>query len=112
MGFARLAETVIRNVRGKSEHDPLGALDKILASSVGGALATWNKPIEVILVGVRGLIFCLRETQRRCTWQMQSMAKEAGNVNRPAKLTIMITSAFIYKENGIRSLYTAASHQP
>ena len=105
MGFARLAETVIRNVRGKSEHDQLGALDKILASSVGGALATWNQPIEVIRVEVRGLIFCLRDTQRRCVWQMQSMAKEAANVNRPAKLTIMNTLAFIYKENGIRGLY-------
>ena len=62
MGFARLAETGIRNVRGKSEHDQLGALDKILASSVGGALATWNQPIEVIRVEVRALIFCLRGT--------------------------------------------------
>ena len=33
------------------------------------------------------------------------MAKEAANVNRPAKLTIMNTLAFIYKENGIRGLY-------
>jgi hypothetical protein len=53
MGFARLAETGIRKVRGKSEHDTLGAMDKILASSVGGALATWNQPIEVIRVEVR-----------------------------------------------------------
>jgi hypothetical protein len=36
---------------------------------------------------------------------MQSMAKEAANVNRPAKLTIMNTLAFIYKENGIKGLY-------
>lgn len=36
---------------------------------------------------------------------MQSMAKEAANVNRPAKLTILNTLAFIYKENGIKGLY-------
>ena len=34
---------------------------------------------------------------------MQSMAK--GAVNRPKKLTIMNTLAFIYKENGIKGLY-------
>ena len=49
MGFARLAESSIRKVRGKSESD---AMDKILASSIGGALATWNQPIEVIRVEV------------------------------------------------------------
>lgn len=52
MGFARLAETMIRNIRGKSESDSLSAMDKIFASSVGGALATWNQPIEVIRVEV------------------------------------------------------------
>ena len=52
MGFARLAETAIRKVRGRSESDHLGPLDKILASSIGGALATWNQPIEVIRVEV------------------------------------------------------------
>lgn len=52
MGFARLAETSIRNMRGQKEGDKLGALDKILASSIGGALATWNQPIEVVRVEV------------------------------------------------------------
>lgn len=87
MGFARLAETMIRNVRGKGEKDSLGAMDKILASSVGGALATWNQPIEVVRV------------------EMQSMAKATANANRPAKLTILNTLGFIYKENGIKGLY-------
>ncbi|EEB88285.1 hypothetical protein MPER_13960, partial [Moniliophthora perniciosa FA553] len=63
-------------------------MDKILASSIGGALATWNQPIEVIRV------------------EMQSMTKNAAaNVNRPQKLTILNTLAFIYKENGIKGLY-------
>ena len=52
IGLARLAETSIRKVRGKEESQSLGALDKILASSIGGALATWNQPIEVIRVEV------------------------------------------------------------
>jgi len=52
MGFARLAETSIRKIRGKSEESSSGVMDKILASSIGGALATWNQPIEVIRVEV------------------------------------------------------------
>ncbi|KAF9527820.1 mitochondrial carrier domain-containing protein [Crepidotus variabilis] len=87
MGFARLAESSIKKIRGKSETDTLGALDKILASSIGGALATWNQPIEVIRV------------------EMQSMAKGTANANRPAKLTVMNTLKFIYQENGIKGLY-------
>jgi len=86
MGFARLAESSIRNLRGKGENDKIGALDKILASSIGGALATWNQPIEVVRV------------------EMQSMAKNASK-NRPAKLTIFNTLGYIYKENGIKGLY-------
>jgi hypothetical protein len=53
IGLARLAETSIRKARGKQDGQSLGALDKILASSIGGALATWNQPIEVIRVEVR-----------------------------------------------------------
>ncbi|KAJ7630803.1 mitochondrial carrier domain-containing protein [Roridomyces roridus] len=87
MGFARLAETGLRKVRGLSEADPLPGTDKIIASTVGGALATWNQPIEVVRV------------------EMQSMAKGAANANRPAKLTILNTLNFIYKENGIKGLY-------
>ncbi|EPQ60535.1 mitochondrial carrier [Gloeophyllum trabeum ATCC 11539] len=87
MGFARLAENMIRKSRGKREDEKLGALDKILASSIGGALATWNQPIEVVRV------------------EMQSMAKSAASPNRPEKLTIMNTLSYIYKQNGIKGLY-------
>jgi hypothetical protein len=52
MGFARLAEDTIRKVRGRGETEKLGAAEKILASSIGGALATWNQPIEVIRIEV------------------------------------------------------------
>lgn len=70
MGFARLAEQSIRKSQGKSSTDPLAAWEKIAASSIGGALGTWNQPIEVVRV------------------EMQSMAKQAANSNRPAKLTV------------------------
>lgn len=87
MGFARLAESSIRKAQGKSENDKLSALEKIAASTIGGALATWNQPIEVVRV------------------EMQSMSKAAASSNRPAKLTILNTLGFIYRENGIRGLY-------
>lgn len=38
--------------------------------------------------------------------KMQSMSKNAiASANRPAKLTVFNTLAFIYKENGIKGLY-------
>lgn len=52
MGFARLAESTIRKAKGKGEDEKLSALEKIAASSIGGALATWNQPIEVVRVEV------------------------------------------------------------
>lgn len=104
MGFARLAETMIQNVRGKGEQETLGPADKILSSSIGGALATWNQPIEVIRVEVCSLYnayVCVELTRHK----MQSMAKATANANRPEKLTILNTFKFIYKENGIKGLY-------
>lgn len=53
MGFARLAEAPVRKMAGKSEKDKLSPMERILCSSIGGALATWNQPIEVIRVEVR-----------------------------------------------------------
>ena len=61
MGFARLAESSLRSVQGKGEHEKLTALEKIASSTVGGALATWNQPIEVVRVEVR-----LRARARAC----------------------------------------------
>lgn len=88
MGFARLAETPIRSLSGKSETDKLSAAERIACSSIGGALGTWNQPIEVIRV------------------EMQSLAKAApGAAERPAKPTIMNTLAYVYKEAGIKGLY-------
>jgi hypothetical protein len=87
MGFARLAETPVRAMSGKTEKDKLSAMERILCSSIGGALGCWNQPIEVVRV------------------EMQSMAKADPGANRPAKLTIGNTLSYIYKENGIKGLY-------
>lgn len=88
MGFARLAEQSIRKARGLGETDKLGAMDRIASSAIGGALGCWNQPIEVVRV------------------EMQSMAKQsANNPNRPTKLTVGNTLAYIYKESGIKGLY-------
>lgn len=61
MGFARLAESSLRNLKGIKEGEKLGALDKILASTIGGALATWNQPIEVVRVEVSLILPLLEE---------------------------------------------------
>ncbi|KZT05975.1 putative YHM2-protein of the mitochondrial carrier family [Laetiporus sulphureus 93-53] len=86
MGFARLAEDMIRKFKGKGENDKLTAFEKIMSSTAGGALGTWNQPIEVVRV------------------EMQSMAK-SKNPNRPQKVTIANTLSYIYKENGFKGLY-------
>ena len=52
MGFARLAESSIKKLKGKGENEKLTPLEKIASSSIGGALATWNQPIEVVRVEV------------------------------------------------------------
>lgn len=52
MGFARLAEQSIRKSKGLKDGDKLSTLDRIAASTVGGALGCWNQPIEVVRVEV------------------------------------------------------------
>lgn len=52
MGFARLAEAPVRQLTGKKEGEKLNSLERVACSSIGGALGTWNQPIEVIRVEV------------------------------------------------------------
>ncbi|EGF98532.1 uncharacterized protein MELLADRAFT_40798 [Melampsora larici-populina 98AG31] len=85
MGFARLAEDGIRSLRGRPAESSLSASEKLISSSIGGALGCWNHPIEVVRV------------------EMQSMAQPRPG--RPAKLTILNTMGFIYRENGVRGLF-------
>ncbi|KAL4876974.1 mitochondrial carrier domain-containing protein [Aspergillus karnatakaensis] len=89
-GLSRVAEDVIRKGTGKDKDrsQPLGAWEKILASSIGGGLSAWNQPIEVIRV------------------ELQSMKKDPS---RPGDLTIAKAARYIYQENGIRGLYRGAT---
>jgi hypothetical protein len=83
-GFSRLVEDTIRSVTEKGREEKLGVAEKMLASGVGSALASWNQPIEVIRV------------------EMQSLKADP---NRPAKLSIGSTFQYIYSQSGIRGLY-------
>lgn len=107
MGFARLAESSIKKLKGKGENDKLTALEKIASSSIGGALATWNQPIEVVRVEVSLHFGCLwSHLTCRDDLQMQSMAKSAtGDLKRPQNVTILSTLQYVYKENGLKGLY-------
>ncbi|KAL4402182.1 Mitochondrial DNA replication protein Yhm2 [Malassezia pachydermatis] len=91
MGFARLAESPVRKLSGKNESEKLSAMERILCSTIGGALSTWNQPIEVIRV------------------EMQSMSKAASQHHLAEKPSILGTLKYIYKENGIRGLYRGVS---
>lgn len=83
-GFARLGETMIRKTKGISDDQKLGTMDKIISSTIGGALSTWNQPIEVVRV------------------EMQSAIKDP---KRTGKKTIANTLKYIYENNGIKGLY-------
>lgn len=83
-GLSRLAEGWIRSSTGKRSDEKLTAMEKILASSIGGGLSAWNQPIEVIRV------------------EMQSKKEDP---NRPKKMTVGNTFRYIYGQNGIRGLY-------
>lgn len=83
-GFSRLAEETIRKINKKGEDQKLTAIEKILASVIGGGLSAWNQPIEVIRV------------------EMQSKTKDP---NRPKNLGVLSTAQYIYLNNGIKGLY-------
>lgn len=47
IGISRFAEETIRSITGKSKQEKLRFGEKILASTIGGALSCWNQPFEV-----------------------------------------------------------------
>lgn len=47
IGISRFAEESIRSMTGKSKDEKLKFGEKILASTIGGALSCWNQPFEV-----------------------------------------------------------------
>ena len=52
LGIARVVETAIHSTRPKDKGAKLSTGERLLASVIGGALACWNQPIEVIRVNV------------------------------------------------------------
>jgi hypothetical protein len=83
-GLSRLAEGWIKSLTGKKDSDKLSAIEKVVASALGGGLSAWNQPIEVIRV------------------EMQSKKEDP---NRPKKMTVSNTAKYIYQQNGFRGLY-------
>ncbi|KAI9670165.1 MAG: Mitochondrial DNA replication protein yhm2 [Caeruleum heppii] len=83
-GLSRLAEQGIRKATGKEEGGRLSALEKIVASGLGGGLSAWNQPIEVIRV------------------EMQSKTEDP---KRPKNLTVGKTFRYILANNGVKGLY-------
>ncbi|AAS53913.1 AFR542Wp [Eremothecium gossypii ATCC 10895] len=83
-GLSRLVEDGIRRVTHKRSDEKLSAMEKIVASALGGGLSAWNQPIEVIRV------------------EMQSRTNDP---NRPKNLTVGKTFRYIYENNGLRGLY-------
>ncbi|KAH7329894.1 putative mitochondrial DNA replication protein YHM2 [Rhexocercosporidium sp. MPI-PUGE-AT-0058] len=84
LGLSRLAEQGIRRFTHKDEKEKLGAIEKIIASAIGGGLAAWNQPIEVIRV------------------EIQSKKQDP---NRPQNMTVSNTAKYIYQTNGLQGLY-------
>ena len=80
-GFSRVIESMIR---GREKDRKLNKVERLSSSVIGGALACWNQPIEVIRV------------------EMQSMAKVD---DRPKSLSIGSTARYIYNTNGLRGFY-------
>ncbi|KAF7727300.1 hypothetical protein EC973_007816 [Apophysomyces ossiformis] len=86
-GITRFVQESIIKARygeGPGATEKATAIDKALASMIGGALSCWNQPIEVIRV------------------EMQSQVKAAG---RPENMTIMKATKWIYQNNGIGGFY-------
>ena len=83
-GLSRVAESGIRQMRGKEHGEKLSALEKITASALGGGLSAWNQPIEVVRV------------------EMQS---KKDDPNRPKKMNVSNAFKYIYQQNGVRGLY-------
>ncbi|KAJ9086086.1 hypothetical protein DSO57_1007751 [Entomophthora muscae] len=79
-GISRLVEKLFKGDADRK----LTTNERILSSVIGGALACWNQPIEVIRV------------------EMQSQAKQAG---RPENLSIFTAGKYIYQQNGFLGFY-------
>lgn len=73
------------NARDPSDRKrPLAVSERLGASVIGGTLACWNQPIEVIRV------------------KMQSQIKDP---TRPANMTIASCAKWIHQQNGFLGFY-------
>ncbi|KAJ2079955.1 hypothetical protein H4R24_003424 [Coemansia sp. RSA 988] len=81
LGISRVTESFFR---GKDATRKLTTTERLMASAVGGALACWNQPLEVIRV------------------EMQSQSKAA---DRPTNLNLFSTARYIYQKNGFLGFY-------
>ncbi|KAJ2004587.1 hypothetical protein GGI04_000769 [Coemansia thaxteri] len=80
-GISRVTESIFR---GSDTTRPLTTLERLASSTIGGALACWNQPLEVIRV------------------EMQSQTKAA---DRPENLNLFSTARYIYQKNGLMGFY-------
>jgi hypothetical protein len=85
-GISRLTEQLIQGMKSGDgqKRMQLTIPERLAASVIGGMLACWNQPIEVIRV------------------EMQSQVKTPG---RPANLTLMSAARYIYGRDGVRGFY-------
>ena len=81
-GFSRLVESVFR---GNDKSKTLSKAERLASSAIGGGLACWNQPLEVIRV------------------EMQSQKK--GKDSDSHRRSILSTARSIYRENGLRGFY-------
>ncbi|BCR91201.1 uncharacterized protein ACHE_70044S [Aspergillus chevalieri] len=77
-------EEIIRGITGKSKEDKLRFGERILASTIGGALSCWNQPFEVLRV------------------EMQSIKNDP---TRPAHPTMVSSFTHIIKTSGIKGIF-------
>ncbi|CAG7939964.1 unnamed protein product [Penicillium olsonii] len=84
IGISRFAEETIRSMSGKSKDEKMKFSEKILASTIGGALSCWNQPFEVLRV------------------EMQSMKNDPG---RPVSPTMLSTFKHIVGTSGFKGLF-------
>ncbi|KIW30226.1 uncharacterized protein PV07_05985 [Cladophialophora immunda] len=85
LAFARLSEDVVRRLTDKRSEQRPGPTEKVLCAAIGGGLACWNQPIEVVRV----------EMQRSVV----------DDPNRPKRLTTWSALAYVYRSSGVRGLY-------
>eukprot|EP00171_Calliarthron_tuberculosum_P011334 IDg11334t1 len=79
-GFSRVIESIIR---GNDKERKLSKVERICSSAVGGGLACWNQPLEVLRV------------------EMQLRREDAPQ----KRLTIIEAAKRIHSQNGMRGFY-------